>query len=71
MMGIFGFVAQTLLTMGLARETAGRGTLAVYIQVRPAAIVLLFILVHILIRAADRFRFNSRTHLLSRHAVRA
>lgn len=32
-MGVFGFIAQTLLTMGLQRETAGRGTLAVYIQV--------------------------------------
>ncbi|KZP24261.1 hypothetical protein FIBSPDRAFT_427198 [Athelia psychrophila] len=31
-MGVFGFIAQTLLTMGLQRETAGRGTLAVYIQ---------------------------------------
>ncbi|GAA5861437.1 hypothetical protein JCM1840_005369 [Sporobolomyces johnsonii] len=28
--GIFGFIAQTLLTMGLQREKAGRGTLAVY-----------------------------------------
>lgn len=27
--GIFGFVAQALLTMGLQREKAGRGTLAV------------------------------------------
>ncbi|KZP15981.1 hypothetical protein FIBSPDRAFT_934865 [Athelia psychrophila] len=32
-MGVFGFIAQTLLTMGLQRETAGRGTLAVYIQI--------------------------------------
>lgn len=28
--GIFGFVAQITLTMGLQRENAGRGTLAVY-----------------------------------------
>ncbi|GAA6036017.1 hypothetical protein JCM8097_005217 [Rhodosporidiobolus ruineniae] len=28
--GIFGFLAQALLTMGLQREKAGRGTLAVY-----------------------------------------
>ncbi|BGP12383.1 hypothetical protein JCM10213_002012 [Rhodosporidiobolus nylandii] len=28
--GIFGFLAQTFLTMGLQREKAGRGTLAVY-----------------------------------------
>ncbi|KAI0065193.1 DUF6-domain-containing protein [Artomyces pyxidatus] len=33
MIGIFGFIAQTLLTMGLQRETAGRGTLAVYIGI--------------------------------------
>ncbi|KAF7986786.1 hypothetical protein HWV62_20398 [Athelia sp. TMB] len=39
MMGIFGFVAQTLLAMGLQRETAGRGTLAVYIQIVFAAIL--------------------------------
>ncbi|GAA5855149.1 hypothetical protein JCM8547_002399 [Rhodosporidiobolus lusitaniae] len=28
--GVFGFIAQALLTMGLQREKAGRGTLAVY-----------------------------------------
>ncbi|GAA5888821.1 hypothetical protein JCM6882_002865 [Rhodosporidiobolus microsporus] len=28
--GVFGFLAQALLTMGLQREKAGRGTLAVY-----------------------------------------
>lgn len=33
MIGIFGFMAQVLLTMGLQRETAGRGTMAVYVQV--------------------------------------
>ncbi|KAI0262063.1 hypothetical protein BC834DRAFT_892921 [Gloeopeniophorella convolvens] len=33
LIGIFGFIAQTLLTMGLQRETAARGTLAVYIGV--------------------------------------
>ncbi|KAJ3481759.1 hypothetical protein NLI96_g7437 [Meripilus lineatus] len=32
MIGIFGFIAQVLLTMGLQRETAGRGTMAVYVQ---------------------------------------
>jgi len=31
--GIFGFIAQVLLTMGLQRETAGRGTMAVYVQI--------------------------------------
>ena len=30
--GIFGFTAQALLTLGLQRETAGRGTLGLYIQ---------------------------------------
>ncbi|KAF5375925.1 hypothetical protein D9615_008259 [Tricholomella constricta] len=39
MIGIFGFVAQILLTMGLQRETAGRGTIAVYTQVVFAAIL--------------------------------
>ncbi|KAG5641444.1 hypothetical protein DXG03_005218 [Asterophora parasitica] len=34
MIGIFGFLAQILLTLGLQRETAGRGTIAVYTQVR-------------------------------------
>ncbi|KAI0791435.1 DUF6-domain-containing protein [Abortiporus biennis] len=33
MIGIFGFIAQVLLTMGLQRETAGRGTMAVYVQI--------------------------------------
>ncbi|KAH9923794.1 DUF6-domain-containing protein [Amylocystis lapponica] len=31
--GIFGFTGQMLMTMGLQRETAGRGTLAVYCQI--------------------------------------
>jgi len=31
--GVFGFAAQILLTMGLQRETAGRGTIAIYIQI--------------------------------------
>lgn len=31
--GIFGFFAQLLLTMGLQREKAGRGTVAVYVQI--------------------------------------
>lgn len=34
MIGIFGFIAQVLLTLGLQRETVGRGTMAVYVQVR-------------------------------------
>ncbi|KAF9005101.1 EamA-like transporter family-domain-containing protein [Cyathus striatus] len=36
-LGISGFVAQILLTMGLQRETAGRGAMAVYSQVVFAA----------------------------------
>ncbi|KLO15954.1 DUF6-domain-containing protein [Schizopora paradoxa] len=39
MIGIFGFLAQTLLTMGLQRETAGRGTIAVYVQIIFASIL--------------------------------
>jgi len=33
MIGLFGFVAQVLLTMGLQRETAGRGSMAIYLQI--------------------------------------
>ncbi|OBZ73037.1 hypothetical protein A0H81_07128 [Grifola frondosa] len=33
MIGIFGFIAQVLLTMGLQREAAGRGTMALYVQI--------------------------------------
>ncbi|KAF8346285.1 integral membrane protein DUF6 [Amanita rubescens] len=33
LIGIFGFIAQVLLTMGLQRETAGRATMAVYTQI--------------------------------------
>ncbi|KAI0776960.1 DUF6-domain-containing protein [Trametes elegans] len=33
LIGIFGFIAQVLLTMGLQREAAGRGTMAIYIQI--------------------------------------
>ncbi|KAI0694045.1 EamA-like transporter family-domain-containing protein [Cytidiella melzeri] len=33
LIGIFGFCAQVLLTMGLQRETVGRGTMAVYVQI--------------------------------------
>jgi drug/metabolite transporter (DMT)-like permease len=32
--GIFGFIAQVFLTMGLQREAAGRAALAIYIGVR-------------------------------------
>ncbi|KAF8057615.1 EamA-like transporter family-domain-containing protein [Lyophyllum atratum] len=38
MIGLFGFIAQGLLTMGLQRETAGRGPIAIYTQVVFAAI---------------------------------
>ncbi|KAH9008781.1 hypothetical protein EDB84DRAFT_1549771, partial [Lactarius hengduanensis] len=33
LIGIFGFLAQTLLTMGLQRETVGRGSLAIYTSI--------------------------------------
>lgn len=33
MIGVFGFVAQTLLTLGLQRETVSRGTTGMYIQI--------------------------------------
>ncbi|KAF8259028.1 integral membrane protein DUF6 [Lactarius quietus] len=33
LIGIFGFLAQVLLTMGLQRETAGRGALAIYTSI--------------------------------------
>jgi len=33
MIGLLGVVAQTLLVMGLQRETAGRGVLGVYLQI--------------------------------------
>jgi len=37
--GFCGFIAQVLLTMGLQRETAGRGTMAVYTQIVFATIL--------------------------------
>ncbi|KAF8151747.1 drug/metabolite transporter superfamily [Crassisporium funariophilum] len=39
MIGIFGFIAQLLLTMGLQRETAGRGTMVLYTQIIFASIL--------------------------------
>ncbi|QRW09882.1 transport protein [Ceratobasidium sp. AG-Ba] len=33
LIGLFGFLAQLLLTVGLQRETASRGTLALYVQI--------------------------------------
>ncbi|KAI9450022.1 integral membrane protein DUF6 [Lactarius psammicola] len=45
LIGIFGFVAQTLLTMGLQRETAGRGALAIYTSI-VFAIAFEFIVFH-------------------------
>ncbi|KAF9478764.1 DUF6-domain-containing protein [Pholiota conissans] len=39
MIGLFGFFAQLLLTMGLQRETAGRGSMAVYTQIVFATIL--------------------------------
>ncbi|KAG2148840.1 integral membrane protein DUF6 [Suillus clintonianus] len=39
MVGIFGFVAQTLLTLGLQRETVSRGSTGVYIQMLFAVVL--------------------------------
>jgi len=39
LIGIFGFLAQTLLTLGLQKETVGRGTLGVYIQILYAGVL--------------------------------
>jgi len=39
LMSIFGFLAQILLTMGLQRETAARGSMGVYVQVIFAAVL--------------------------------
>ncbi|KAF8810383.1 hypothetical protein BYT27DRAFT_6493655 [Phlegmacium glaucopus] len=39
MIGMFGFIAQALLTMGLQRETAGRAAMAIYTQIVFAAIL--------------------------------
>ncbi|KAJ3561718.1 hypothetical protein NP233_g10021 [Leucocoprinus birnbaumii] len=39
MIGIFGFFAQILLTMGLARETASRGSMGIYTQIVFATIL--------------------------------
>jgi len=50
--GIFGFIGQILMTMGLQRETASRGTMAVYCQIIYATIY-------------DRIFFNSSPSLLS------
>jgi drug/metabolite transporter (DMT)-like permease len=33
LIGFFGFFAQVLLTMGLQRETASRGSMAIYTQI--------------------------------------
>ncbi|KAI0629271.1 DUF6-domain-containing protein [Trametes polyzona] len=38
LIGLFGFTAQFFLTAGLQRETAGRGTMAIYAQIVFAAI---------------------------------
>jgi drug/metabolite transporter (DMT)-like permease len=43
LMGIFGFCAQVLMTMGLQRETAGRASMALYTQLIFATILQLVI----------------------------
>ncbi|KAI0247427.1 hypothetical protein BJV78DRAFT_1364195 [Lactifluus subvellereus] len=45
LVGIFGLIAQTLLTMGLQRETASRGTLGVYTSI-VFAVVFEFLVFH-------------------------
>jgi drug/metabolite transporter (DMT)-like permease len=45
LIGAFGFVAQALLTNGLQREAAGRGTLALYTSV-VFAVMFEFIIFH-------------------------
>jgi len=45
LIGIFGLIAQTLLTMGLQRETASRSTLAVYTSI-VFAVVFEFLVFH-------------------------
>ncbi|KAI9439319.1 hypothetical protein H4582DRAFT_1948449 [Lactarius indigo] len=45
LIGAFGFIAQALLTKGLQREAAGRGTLALYTSV-VYAVMLEFIIFH-------------------------
>ncbi|KAG2002526.1 integral to membrane protein [Coprinopsis cinerea AmutBmut pab1-1] len=52
MIGVFGFLAQVLLTMGLQRETASRGSMAVYTQIVFATIF-------------ERVFFNIKPSLLS------
>jgi len=39
MIGSFGFISQVLLTMGFQRETAGRGSMAIYTQIIFATIL--------------------------------
>jgi drug/metabolite transporter (DMT)-like permease len=50
--GIFGFITQLFLTMGLQRETASRGALGVYVQIIFAAI-------------AERWIFHTKPSYLS------
>lgn len=43
LIGVFGFIAQALLTFGLQREKAGRAGLASYMQILFAVVLELFI----------------------------
>ncbi|KAF8259030.1 hypothetical protein EI94DRAFT_1669212 [Lactarius quietus] len=45
LIGIFGFISQIFLTMGLQRETAGRGTLAMYSSI-VFAVIFEFLVFH-------------------------
>lgn len=44
LIGLSGFTAQALLTLGLQRETAGRGSAGLYVQIVFAAIFERFVL---------------------------
>lgn len=43
LIGVFGFIAQALLTFGLQREKAGRAGLASYMQILFAVVLELFV----------------------------
>ena len=42
MIGVFGFLAQIILTLGFQRETASRGSMALYTQVGPERLLVMF-----------------------------
>lgn len=58
---IFGFCAQTLLTLGLQRETAGRAGLAMYLSVSPQPVLCSKLI------PSGRFRPHSRVPRLANY----